>query len=489
MREYEYGKKNDDIDLIDLWWKVVYGWRFVIICTVIFAIFLPGVKYVKDSRSNVNTDSALSAEELRQNLTDKEQIQLEKAEKENAAIEKQLALSREYQEESILMNIDPYAESQVIMQYYVNTHRIINYTQDMEQDYTEELIAAYCTYATNDYIIEENAKALGLQDRKYLEELVNVHMGTSSDVNIQSNIFSITVAGRNMDEAKAVAEIIQKSVESYHDELNSKIGNHDLTLIGNFESIVQDNDLAIKQAQLETTIATLRTQQTTLKTELSEEQLNILETVEMEQESPADDTGKEPENNVKVGISKKYIVLGGFVGIFLSCLWIAFRYIVGARVKNTRELQEGYGLRLLGNLDMQNKKRKPLAFVDAWLKKCRYREKWTLEEQLELATTNLIVTCKKFQMEKVFFTTSLHLNEEEKQPILQIMKSMQEQGIEAVFGENIIRNTKAFVQMSEIGQVVLVEKIENTEYKALEKELTLCKEQKAEVIGVIALEA
>ena len=40
-----------EISLRHLFWKVMLGWKLWIVCAVLFAILLPGVKCVKDARA------------------------------------------------------------------------------------------------------------------------------------------------------------------------------------------------------------------------------------------------------------------------------------------------------------------------------------------------------------------------------------------------------------------------------------------------------
>ena len=40
-----------EISLRHLFWKVMLGWKSWIVCAVLFAALLPGVKYVKDARA------------------------------------------------------------------------------------------------------------------------------------------------------------------------------------------------------------------------------------------------------------------------------------------------------------------------------------------------------------------------------------------------------------------------------------------------------
>ena len=40
-----------EISLRHLFWKVMLGWKLWIVCAVLLAALLPGVKYVKDARA------------------------------------------------------------------------------------------------------------------------------------------------------------------------------------------------------------------------------------------------------------------------------------------------------------------------------------------------------------------------------------------------------------------------------------------------------
>ena len=97
------------------------------------------------------------------------------------------------------------------------------------------------------------------------------------------------------------------------------------------------------------------------------------------------------------------------------------------------------------------------------------------------------MTCKKADLNKVFFTSSIRLNENEKKSVDQIMGQLNRQGIETIFEENIMRNSDALIKMSEIGTVVLIEKSKQTEYQELEQEINLCQDQGAKLLGVIAI--
>lgn len=79
-----------EISLRQLFWKVMMGWKLWIVCAVLFAILLPGVKYAKDVRAY---HAAQQPKDERQEptvvLTDDEQQQIDDVKSLNLLIEKQ----------------------------------------------------------------------------------------------------------------------------------------------------------------------------------------------------------------------------------------------------------------------------------------------------------------------------------------------------------------------------------------------------------------
>lgn len=488
-RRFSYSMQEREINLADLFWRVLYAWRALALWGILAACLLTGIKYVKDKK-NSDSVATVSAEDMKMQLSEDKRLSLERAIIENASIERQMNSNTEYQKNSILMNIDPYNENQIVLQYYVNTNYTINWNKDVSKDYAKELVASYITYIENAKLMEDSVQDFGIEETKYLEELISTGKAILSDkepdqgINTEKDTFSVYIIGKDMEQAEAITEVIQKKLEEYHAVLSSKIGKHDLVLVDRYQRIVQDEGVAEKQAKLETANSTLRMQQTNLKAALDQQQQSILEMAQTDEKDAVQNNGS---SAITIGISKKYAVIGFVAGIFIVCVFIVLKYILDAHIKNEKEFQEYYGLRIIGNLDNPKISKKIFSGVDKWLHRIREKGRGNLEDQIELASANLVVTCKKYKIEKVFFTTSICLNDMEREILGRIMREMKNQGIETALEENMVRSVKALVQMSETGQVVLVEKIGDTEYTALEKELILCEEQQAETIGVIVV--
>lgn len=494
-----------EIRLMDLFWNIAYNWRFLLGCAVIIAVLMGGVCYSNNLRSirNIKTvqndtqQQEMSIEELKEGLTEAEQRAVSDAE----FVYTKMKKKQSYRDSSVRMNLDPYAKDVVTLQYYVDTDYVVNYTEDIRPDYSNELIEGYVSYIENQGIQRELTDYLDWDvDMEYIGELFSVGGRLASDgtatgtVNAAGNTFVIFVSGESRERAEELAECIEKLLDEYREILTEKIGSHRLILIDKYGSVVTDAGLAQEQEVLDNSIAAYQTKLDTLTAAFSDTQLLIYEgEIEGEvKQSPEDGEEATTENSVSVPEKPtsnvvKYIVLGAICGIFLACICITLVYILNNKIKSSEELAELYGLRVFGKITVPDGKRRIFAGVDRWIDQLRYKEKWTLEEQLDLVLTNLKVTCRKENIEKLFFTSAIHLTAEEKTRIEEVMANLKENGVEVLFGENIIRNAKSFEQMAEIGQVVLIERERASEYSAIEKEIVLCMEQKASLIGVIGM--
>ena len=219
-----YSVQEKEINLMDLLWKLVYSWRAIIIWSVVFACLLTAVKYMKDSK-NQEVDQKTLTENIRSGLTEDENVTLEQAIVENKAIEKQLMNNTEYQKKSILMNIDPYNENQVILQYYVNAHYSVNLSESFTKDYTPTLIKAYETYLANLNFTEDFVRTLDVDDSRYLSELIRINLDImqnsssgfdSSDLSVDT--FRVSVTGKDMDQARILTDFIKQAVGTYQSE-------------------------------------------------------------------------------------------------------------------------------------------------------------------------------------------------------------------------------------------------------------------------------
>ena len=176
------------------------------------------------------------------------------------------------------------------------------------------------------------------------------------------------------------------------------------------------------------------------------------------------------------------------MGIVLACCWISLCYILGTKVNSVAEIQDYYGLRVWGRITATPEKKSFFSAVDQWIDSIWRKEKWTVEEQKKYILMNIKMICEKEDIKHIFVTSSIHMSETEQLILNSLADELTQVGIEVTMGEQITCNAQALEQMSKIAKVILVECTDKTKYTALEKELNLCAEQKADVLGVIGLE-
>ncbi|MCM1232523.1 MAG: hypothetical protein NC489_20560 [Ruminococcus flavefaciens] len=490
MEAHNWKNAEREINIFDLLDKILHAWRGGVVIAIVFAVLLSAVQYVKADKAYkiaLNTTEEEAQEFLRSELTTDEKQRIAYAKKSQVQIQSQMETKRQYSENSILMNIDPYQKPVVSLQYYIDTHRVVNYTKDIEADYTYELLGAYEAYVNEGSIASNVRKNVNwkLED-EYIEELVEADQHSNG-------ILTVNVTGKDKKFAESLAEQVNIELVNYQTELKEKIGSHDFTLISQQFSYVSDSDLADQQAILQNTMVNLNTTMVNLTAGFTE---NMLAVWNGEDPMPDEKNDEEMETEEVILIpptfNVKYFLFGFLIGIFLYCVWIVCIYVLGNRIKTSDELQEVYGLRVFGVISLEKKvssKPRFLSCVDRFIDKTVLRkESWTLEEQWELVLTNISVSCKKAGIRDIFVTTSLHLTEQEQQLVQKIIESLKNYDLQINFAENIVRSARAFEQMAKISNVIIIEKLGTTSYPILEKELVLCMEQSSNVLGVIGLE-
>lgn len=463
-----------EISLRQLFWKVMMGWKLWIVCAILFAILLPGVKYVKDVRSY---RAALRPQEEQQESTviftaDEEQ-QIEDVKSLKLLVEK----NSNYMQNSILMNIDPYQEHRIELQYYINSDFVMNYTKDNKKDYTSAIADAYVDYVANGIDQKTIWKDVDTKsDDKYLNELVSAY--SSSD-----NTFSVVIKYTDKKGLESVSKQIQSELEKKQPDFKESIGGHKLVLVSENYQICTDSDLANSQANVSNLIKSYRDQITNLKSSMSDDQLNELE----REENLTADNEKDTEV-VKVAapaLSKKYVVLGFVMGVFLAALYLVCIAVLSNKLQAAEELVRYYKLRQFGIITKEQRTKG----ITGFLLRIKYRNQKMLspDASLQMASSNIELYCKNEGITKLFLTGS-EIERMKKEWITKLIENLKASGIQVVYGENICYDSAAMREASEAGHVVLVEITDASIYQEIEKELRMLKDWNVDVIGCVGVE-
>lgn len=461
-------KMEREINLTELFWDILFWWRKIICFSVIMAVLICGVRYILDIRAYRLAKSVGIEQEQGLNAEEQEQV------KDARVMLERIENYQRYLNESTLMQIDPYKKPIVELQYYLESDYTYNYTQDNQTDYTGNLMSLYYNYIKSGEMSNKLIETINLPiTQADFSELCLVSQSGSTMV--------ITFTWAEEEKLKNISEFIKSQLAEKESEFQ-EVGSHKLKLLRESQNVIADTDLAERKNTFSNNIAYINTQLVNLKNNMSEEQLKLLNNEEgMEEEY----VKAEP---VKPVPSKKYFLLGAFLGIFLVCAWAACKMLFTARLQNPEEIRALYNTRLLGEVTVKSKKKRFLSVIDDKLLaiKNRRKKKLSVEQQVKVIAANISLSCKQQGIENIYMTGSEYENADT--ATLDMLKQeLTSQNIQVKEGGNIFYDAESLKQGTEIGNMIFVEQTGKSIYDEISNELNLAREQKNQILGVVVL--
>lgn len=463
-------KMDREINLKELFWNILFEWRQLICFGIIFAILFVGVKFLRDTRTY---HAIQDAEEEEYDFTEEEEKQISDARE----LIEQVAGYQEYLKSSVALQIDPYKENLLRLQYYVESDYIINYTKDNKRDYTGDIVGAY-----NDYIVSGDMirRIIEMADLEISEEDFSELCRTTLD----GTSITISIIHPKKEALADIAEAIKTLLLQKETEFQ-KIGSHTLNLVGESQKVVVDSELRERKTTILNSMLNLNIQLNTLKASMTEVQKRVLDEYDRQEKEIKEETQSAA---VKPIARKEFLLFGAFIGIFLVCIWVICKTILTAKIQNAEEIHTLYGVRLLGEVENQLNKKRFLSIVDEKLLavKNRGKKKLSLEQQIKIVVTNIVLFCKQKEIFCIYMTGSEYENADSS--ILKIIKEqISNQGIEVKEGGNIFYDAESLKLAAEVGNILFIEQKGQSIYNEIYNELYLAKEQNSCVLGVVVL--
>lgn len=470
-----------EISLKELFWKIVLAWKAWLICGVIFAVLFAGLRYVKDMRSyqvaieSLKSTKGNTAKDVAETVLTADECQEVQDAK---SIQQAMDKSRKYLQESVLMNIDPYQEQSLILQYYIDSDYTWNINKDISGDYTSAVTNAYAEYVKSGVVVKRIQEELGLDvEERYIEELISVEE-LESDVKTE-DILTVQVIYNDEKVLEQMAQILKECLEEQTATINNTVGSHTLKLLSENIAVHTDSELAEKQSTVQSQMDSYRTQLNTLLDTMTEDQLAELDIVLAEEEEIVTGT------LVKPSFSKKYLVLGFATGVIMVILWICGVAIFTSKLQSSQELETMYGLRLFGTM---KKERKAVGLDKVLLSlKNRNQKQLSKKASFQFLISNLELACKAENVTQIFMTGT-EIEHMEKAWLEEFVQKMEQAGIIVVYGENICYDAVNLRKASEIGCAILLEESGCSIYEEITKEVKILSEQNVKILGCIGVE-
>lgn len=457
---YEY---EQEIDLKELFFSILYRWRPIIIAAVVCAVLLGGYKVVSGLRSQQDAESvAESRVQYEKDLAAYERNTVS-YERDIEELQKSVENQEIYNNTSILMKIDPYHKPRASADLLVKLDdgEWEKYPDGLTADPADSLVRMYASNLVQRLDWSGLEKETGV-DALYLKELVSV--GTD----YSSNMITLEVVYEDEETAEQILnEVISQMRKSYQ-EFSAMAGAHTLSVVSQNVSTITDTGLEDRQKQSRDRVANY---QKTL-----EDKEAALEALE----EPSLPTELSKKKIAKEGI--KFALIGGVGGAFLVAFYFCMIYVLCGKVHTDEELKDRFGVKILGVFALPVKTG-AFSAVDRWLERLEGKAvRPSDQEVLERIVLNL---CNYAGSAKSVLVTGTVM----KDRLEELTELLAERlpGIQLVSGGDMNQDSDTLRLLAECEAVVLVEEREVSKYQKIQKEKEAIDALKKPVLGCIIL--
>lgn len=284
-----------EVDFQTLIFSAMHKWKIICICMVLFVVVF-GLRAVSQASSMPEATPEELSDENKEKI---ESLKIEINELENA-----IGRQREYNEKSVLMQIDPDHEKASSVCYSI-------YTESSEKLYLiYYMYTQYVATISNELI---DAGKIDI-DKKYLDEIVRVQVGYDGSANARYGTIVLSVIHHDMSKCEDITSMYEEALEEYASIVKKEIGDFELTKVFENYRDKQDSSITSVQKQNNTVLGYDNISAANKRIKDYRDTLDSLES-------------SVPEQDLAGGILKgilKGIIAGIFVGIIIVTLLTIF---------------------------------------------------------------------------------------------------------------------------------------------------------------------
>ena len=490
--------KEREIDLLDMIADILSHWRGLLIAIVLGAVLLGAFSYTRSYRNmqdmqsqgaeNTSEDEMAIEEKLAQLSENLDDSQL-------AAVlttvddTKEYALKKQYVQDSIYMQLDPMNVAQEELIYNI---------QGKDESGSKRLGTIYRSILNSVGLYDWIEQQTGLE-AAYVGELVSVSVDSGLTLTNGepltiggSDSLKIIIRGVDAESCGKIAEAVKTYIEQQQENLNTRLGSHELVLLSEVSGNIMNMDVMNQQTAYRNSIYGLETTIAAAKAAFSEDQKqyytllmkeNGLEDTTDAEQSIVEEEQLVPENPA---VSKKYIVLGAVLFAFVYAVILCMGYIFNSRIRVNDELQDLYGISQIGLVVKDSKKK---LFLDKWISNLRHygKREFTAEQSMELAFAALKIAAVKNGLNNVCLL-GCNLSAGADKVCEGLKDALEKEGFTVTILNNVLYDAEAMEKLGTVKGAVLVEKAGSTLYNEITRELELLRRQEIVVLGGITVE-
>lgn len=443
------------ISLKNLIFQILFRWRGIIGIALTFGILLGVYQGMQQMQAQSDPEKA---EILWKDYEDELfEYNTEKTTLENSLtqMESQYESSATYYEESLLMKIDPYNVYKGSVEVYLDSYfEILPSMTYQNPDAINQLMAAYQSKLEYGDMYGEIAQALGSDSSvKYMKELVSVTYSNYS----RAIIFDIKA--ESLESVEQISEVIVDQVENLHQIILDDLADHAINITKSSINSWIDDGLLTRQENL-----TFNKVELLLDINTAEKELRDL---------------KEPSEPGSIIIPViKYFFLGAVVGGILVVGCIAVGILFSNKLEEESFVESELNQLVLGVRPVTRGKSNG---IDKMLEKMYNNSVISTEDEfLEYVLASLSqVNRDKLS---IHFTGSISSEE-----LTSIFEKLSNKLDKTTVGGYVLQDKVSLEKLEQAEAVVLIEKRNETNINALDREIKYLEKMEKKVLGIVVL--
>lgn len=485
---------------------VLSKWRIILGFIIVFAILAGAVGCLKAYMNNQTT-------EKQEGNTDYSQY--EEALTENEIQEVKDTVDSYLAYEKIYLDYKGYMSNSIKMQLDANsvpTKKVV-YQISNNADATN-IADVFIETVPDSEISKEIVQNLKLDvDESYIKELITIEKsdvsliegsnGQNSSVienNISNNettLFTVKIISDSEDNCETIGNILDKKINKMSSEMQNRFGNFALQKVNESFYEEADSDLLLEQQVRANEMYNTSTLMRNLESTLSEQQKayfdvllddNMEEIAKESSSQSLESTSIVNDVNIQY-INIKYILVGAFGGLVLSCFYILCKLFFNNRLVSDYYILEDLQAPLLGVIQKEDKGKtlgKKIDYVIEtlfWDKK----EKHSADDKLKMICTDIQLISQKNGINKIFITSSVDL-EKNNNIIDKLSKELEKFNINFSVGKSILNDEDSLKKCVEMDGVIFVEIRNESLLNEISNEIESCKKYGLDNLGFIIID-
>lgn len=496
-----YQQEERKLCIMDCIWNVVFKWRIVIIFMVLFAILFGAFRYTKDFKANKriqdDTISEISMEDVQKQLQNLPDVDRTDAETTMHLI-KSLTEKKTYAQNAAVMKLDSYNVERVVLQYYVESEKNASSLLQAYSNAYLEPEALNTLVADSDGTMCEGdvADMITSQDGKtYFQTYVTdkyMFFDNTMSSDEKNNLLYITVRGNSKEQAQKLADSVKLIIEDYSKEAEKIYGSHSLILMN--ESYLNGRDLRTEELQdnVYKTIYEMNRDIVEFTGKMSQDAAQVTDDYavalnnEMTEHDDSESLEKKGRETKQVSVNKKWVLMGAVFGAIIVGGIELLVWLWGGKLNSPGELQQNFNIQIYGLIE-ERKKHKFLQQIDNLIYKLKNKNIKILNEKqtFQMILSGICLNAKNEKISSIYLIGSEIESTGEVQIVKRLKQELAKDNIELIIGQNILCDSNALLEMTEIGTVILLEEVRHSKYQDIVRELELCRNQGINILGSV----